>query len=123
MFMNQTPKKMLEEQKNGKSPSDGDANEKTALERLQDWYAQQLNGDWEHGRGICIKSLDNPGWMLDVDLQGIDRDFPPIPYVLNEQHEGNWYSFSLENQYFRGAGDPSKLPFLIEAFLKAVGEQ
>jgi len=35
---------------------------------LQSWYAGQCNGEWEHTRGVTIESLDNPGWMLVVDL-------------------------------------------------------
>ena len=39
-----------------------------ALQRLQDWYSAQCNGDWEHQQGVRIESLDNPGWALDIDL-------------------------------------------------------
>jgi Immunity protein 53 len=39
-----------------------------ALQRLQDWYSAQCDGDWEHQQGVRIESLDNPGWALDIDL-------------------------------------------------------
>nr|TKK07812.1 hypothetical protein SrhCFBP13529_11555 [Stenotrophomonas rhizophila] len=39
-----------------------------ALDRLQKWYADQCDGDWEHSFGIRIDTLDNPGWTVSVDL-------------------------------------------------------
>jgi hypothetical protein len=38
------------------------------LNHLQEWYASQCNGDWEHTYGISISTLDNPGWSFKVDL-------------------------------------------------------
>ncbi len=35
-----------------------------ALSRLQRWYSAQCDGDWEHGLGVRIETLDNPGWMV-----------------------------------------------------------
>jgi hypothetical protein len=37
-------------------------------------YEAQCNGDWEHGFGASIDTLDNPGWLLKVDLAGTDCD-------------------------------------------------
>ena len=38
------------------------------LTELQAWYIAQCDGAWEHTYGIKIETLDNPGWMLRVDL-------------------------------------------------------
>jgi len=40
----------------------------TNLEKLQNWYIQQIDGDWKHTYGIKIDTLDNPVWLLEVDL-------------------------------------------------------
>jgi len=32
------------------------------MERIQDWYRRQCDGDWEHSYGVKIETLDNPGW-------------------------------------------------------------
>jgi hypothetical protein len=37
---------------------------------LEDWYEAQCNGDWDDGNGVKIDTLDNPGWMVTVDLNG-----------------------------------------------------
>ena len=40
----------------------------TALQRFQQWYKAQCNGEWEHSCGVGIATLDNPGWSLEIDL-------------------------------------------------------
>ncbi len=42
----------------------------TALARLQNWYAAHCNTDWEHLYGVKVDTLDNPGWMVHIDLEG-----------------------------------------------------
>src|SRR5262249_14404082 len=37
---------------------------------LQAWYATQCNGEWEHGYGLEIETIDNPGWSVKIDLNG-----------------------------------------------------
>ncbi|UCH44768.1 MAG: hypothetical protein JSV11_10785 [Nitrospiraceae bacterium] len=41
------------------------------FDRLNRWYINQCNGDWEHQYGIVIETLDNPGWRVKIDLTGI----------------------------------------------------
>ncbi|MET9563851.1 Imm53 family immunity protein [Streptomyces tauricus] len=33
---------------------------------MQNWYAQQCDGDWEHEWGVEIAMLDNPGWNVSI---------------------------------------------------------
>lgn len=40
------------------------------LARLQQWYLDQCDGEWEHGYGISIETSDNPGWSLEIELTG-----------------------------------------------------
>ncbi len=35
---------------------------------LQDWYRSRCDGTWEHSYGVKIDTLDNPGWLVTVDL-------------------------------------------------------
>ncbi|BFV59917.1 hypothetical protein KCMC57_up50210 [Kitasatospora sp. CMC57] len=41
---------------------------------LTAWYTAQCDGDWEHEYGIRIETLDNPGWSVEVDLEGTGLD-------------------------------------------------
>jgi hypothetical protein len=38
------------------------------LQRLQQWYRAQCNGDWEHSYGVMVDTLDNPGWRTGREL-------------------------------------------------------
>lgn len=42
----------------------------STLERLADWYLRHCDGDWEHGFGFKIETIDNPGIALKVNLEG-----------------------------------------------------
>jgi hypothetical protein len=36
---------------------------------LLKWYHDHCNGDWEHGKGIRISTLDipDPGWSISIN--------------------------------------------------------
>jgi hypothetical protein len=41
-----------------------------SLQWLQQWYYAHCDDTWEHQHGITIQSLDNPGWLIKIDLAG-----------------------------------------------------
>ncbi|MDQ7778906.1 MAG: Imm53 family immunity protein, partial [Planctomycetota bacterium] len=51
-----------------------------ALIELQKWFAGHCNGDWEHGAGITITTLDNPGWGVDISLEGTELENKPFGF-------------------------------------------
>ena len=62
------------------------------LAKLQHWYLDQCNGEWEHLYGIGIENLDNPGWIFTVDLTGTylaEIDFDEFN-MFDDQDENNW---------------------------------
>ena len=83
---------------------------------LQNWYADQCNGDWEHTYGIDIKTSDNPGWIIDIDLALTPLENLEIPYTLFDTSENDWYGFSIRAKKFHGAGDANKLEKIIKVF-------
>lgn len=81
------------------------------------WYEAQCDGDWEHGFGASIDTLDNPGWLLKVDLAGTDCDGRILDRIShNCEHELDWWTCWTEDNVFRGAGGPLQLRSLLEAF-------
>lgn len=54
---------------------------------IQDWYEAQCDGDWEHDYGVEINTLDNPGWMVKVDLTGTSLEGASFATV-DETHRG-----------------------------------
>jgi hypothetical protein len=41
---------------------------------LDEWFGKQSNGDWEHQSGIELTTTDNPGWWLEIDLDGTSHE-------------------------------------------------
>ena len=40
----------------------------------QKWYAANCHGGWEHYFGVVIETLDNPGWLVKIDLEETTLD-------------------------------------------------
>src|SRR5579859_3791897 len=81
----------------------------TSLTRLQAWYFNQCDGDWEHQFGVKIDTLDNPGWSLHIDLSHTSlngREFQPIKI---ERSENDWVFASRTATKFELACGPVNL--------------
>ena len=62
-----------------------------SIQWLQSWYQEQCDNDWEHQYGIKIDSLDNPGWVVTIDLAGTpleDASMPPLGELSEVNHSG-----------------------------------
>ena len=54
-----------------------------ALEWLETWFAKHCDREWEQTRGVSITTLDNPGWLVTVDLVGTSLESRPAsPAVI-----------------------------------------
>jgi hypothetical protein len=87
-----------------------------ALAWLQDWYASQCDGDWEHGYGIKIGTLDNPGWAVEINLLGTpfaERTAGPLTVDVGED---DWLHASIADGKFKGYGDPHRLEQIVLTF-------
>ncbi len=93
------------------------------LSRLRNWYAAQCDGDWEHSYGIKIDTLDNPGWLLSVDLADTDlhgKAFQSI-HRGDSEDDVDWLHCKVESGKFEAAGGVPNLPDMLEAFLVWAG--
>lgn len=91
----------------------------SALSQLQDWYLANCDDDWEHTYGVKVETLDNPGWMLSVDLVGTPLEASPFAgyeYGL-ELDDDEWVHCKVDGKVFKAAGGPRKLEEMIEVFL------
>ena len=84
---------------------------------LMDWYVEQCNGVWEHGPGIQLMTIDNPGWSFTVNLHGTPLEGLNWEGIAIENGEEDWIICSVEGDQYRGVGDPSKLIKIIQEFL------
>jgi hypothetical protein len=97
----------------------------SALDKLQDWYAHQCDGNWEHTYGIKLDTLDNPGWWLRVELTDTvleDREFTASSYGMdNNEGDSRWLFCTVAENTFDGSAGPRQLEELINVFLKWSG--
>jgi len=93
------------------------------LQRIQRWYTINCNGDWEHSyglsvwHGISVQTLDNPGWIVSIDLKDTCLDASALPYVLHERSTVNWFGYKVEKEKFEGVGGPENLSEILAYFL------
>lgn len=94
------------------------------LKWMQEWYYSQCNDEWEHGYGITIETIDNPGWSIRIDLKETALENKPFGNIdvdnddPDEQHDIDWYACSVSNGIFEGVCGPRHLSTIIEIFKK-----
>jgi hypothetical protein len=88
----------------------------TSLNRLTKWYASQCNGDWEHRYGVKIETLDNPGWLVEIDLLGTKGENKSVDRTKLEKTENDWIQYWVENRKFHAACGPGNLSEVIDIF-------
>ena len=90
----------------------------TMLCQLQDWFHDHCNGDWEHGKGIRIATMDNPGWAVDIDLRGTGLERRSAPEVKIERSEHDWLHCFVRDGRFTIRCGVQNLEEGIASFLK-----
>lgn len=76
---------------------------------IQHWYLAQCDGDWEHGLGVVIDTLDNPGWSLRVDLERTDLEGRWFDGVEVHRSEHDWFVARIEGDHWEAACGPLNL--------------
>lgn len=93
--------------------------EEDNLDWLMNWYSSHCDGDWEHGYGITIENIDNPGWHLKIDLTDTELEsvmFDDIVHNLDD--ETSWWSCSRSGAEFNAFCGPLELSSVIGVFRK-----
>lgn len=92
--------------------------EPTSLKTVMDWYIEQCDGDWEHGEGISISTLDNPGWIMKARLVGTDLEGVQMAPIFEgcDPDMPVWIDCRIRDGRFVGACDPTQLPRVIDTF-------
>jgi hypothetical protein len=88
----------------------------TNLAWLQRWYLSQCNDAWEHGYGVHIGTLDNPGWTVDIDLRDTPYQNISLEVLFKERSEDDWVHCSIKEQKFQGRCGPENLDELLQVF-------
>jgi hypothetical protein len=86
------------------------------LEFLVRWYRTQCDGDWEHQYGVSIESLDNPGWLLRVDISQTPLAGTTLARVRTDRSETDWVQCTCDGVTFQAACGPGNLEEALDAF-------
>ncbi len=95
--------------------SDGDL-----LQRLEVWFENECNEDWEHSFGIKIETLDNPGWLVTIDLTETSWHTLVLDKEFVERNERDWLQTEVVNKQFIGCGGVGNLNEILEYFFEIV---
>lgn len=87
------------------------------IRALQEWYASNCDGDWEHEYGIKIENIDNPGWSVEIPLTGTPLEGRFFADVKVERSAADWLMCRVANDTFRGDGGSRNLGEILDAFL------
>lgn len=86
------------------------------LEWIQNWYHSQCDGDWEHQFGIKIDTLDNPGWMVTINLEGTPLEGKEFKNFDLKIHSNNWLICFVKDNMFEGRSSPFNLTKILNCF-------
>jgi len=89
---------------------------------LQSWYAKHCDGDWEHSYGVKIDTLDNPGWMLVVDLTDTELEESVLPFSRVDRSSADWIQYEVSSRRYVSCGGAFNLEEMILRFLRFAGE-
>lgn len=90
----------------------------TTLSRLSSWYLAQCDGDWEHDNGVTINNIDNPGWIVQINLLGTPLEGIAFETYENKyQDETLWLRCWRDATHFHAACGPTRLEDALQLFL------
>jgi hypothetical protein len=84
------------------------------------WYTNQCNGDWEHSYGIKLDTLDNPGWLLTIDLADTEFEHLKCEKIIVEASDNDWIHFEITDNQFIGTCSAQHLNGLITKFFECL---
>lgn len=87
------------------------------IERIQNWYIINCNGEWEHNYGYQIETLDNPGWSVKIDLAetGLENLEFSREYQ-NPLDENDWFNINTEKKVLYMYCGPTNLKVVFNVF-------
>jgi hypothetical protein len=83
---------------------------------LLNWYQDHCNRDWEHGKGIHIGTIDNPGWSLSVEIEDTEIENKQFDKIEIERSENDWLVCFIHGGKFEGRCGTGNLPDILHIF-------
>ena len=86
--------------------------------RLQSWYAAMCDGSWEHQHGVRIDTIDNPGWLVRIDINGTGVKGKSFEAISIHRTDADWIRCEIKGDTYEGVGGASNLTELLDVFLQ-----
>ena len=86
------------------------------MEWLENWYQSKCNGEWEEYYGIKIETMDNPGWLVEIDVLETELENKPFTAVDVDNSDDDWIRCEVKGGKFTGVGDKTKLSGILAVF-------
>ncbi len=83
---------------------------------LQKWYQIHCNGDWEHGSGIHLHTIDNPGWSLTINLEDTELGNRIFQQLDINRSEKDWVFCEIKNIKFQARCGVCNLTEILRIF-------
>jgi len=94
------------------------------LNWLGEWYRSNCGESaWDNVDGINICTLDNPGWLVEIELSETSLAGALFEQISIDNGEDDWLECRVINNVFEGGGDIAKLEEILLIFKKWVTEQ
>lgn len=87
-----------------------------SLEWLFKWFSNQCDGDWEHGMGVNIETLANPGWLIKINIEETVLQSKEFEKISFKRSEDNWISCQINDIFFEGHCGLFNLPEVLNIF-------
>ena len=83
---------------------------------LEKWYQSNCDTEWEHAYGIKINTLDNPGWIVEIDLADTPLKDKVFENIKIDNGNEDWIICCVNNDVYTGSGDTAKLEEILNMF-------
>lgn len=83
---------------------------------LLQWYDEHCNGDWEHGSGIHLVTLDNPGWSITVNLEDTELEGKNFEKIEIDRSKTDWLVCFIKANQFEGRCGMNNVPEVLKIF-------
>lgn len=91
------------------------------LKWLEKWHLENANDDG-YAVGIKIETLDNPGWLVKIDLFDTKCSGIQMKRIFFDNSDDDWMDCKIINNEFIGMGDCMKLCEILGVFMKVCTE-
>lgn len=80
------------------------------------WFKDQCDGEWESDFGLTIESVNNPGWMVRIDLDGTGLEPATFKPLADQRSDTDWVEARVDDGAWVGGASVQNLDELLGVF-------